>query len=106
MQSCMMGAPQLADWMKEHPAERLAGWRYEFGKRASRGANGGNQITSQFARSHRAGSLCRFLQDAHLVGPFAGGCPLYHRHILAAWAVLAFRNGVAGARYQHPNARA
>ena len=27
MQSCMMGAPQLTDWMKQHPAERLAGWR-------------------------------------------------------------------------------
>jgi hypothetical protein len=38
MQSCMMGAPQLAAWMKEHPAERLAGWRCELGKRASRGA--------------------------------------------------------------------
>jgi hypothetical protein len=38
MQSCMMGAPQLADWMKEHLAERLAGWRCEFGKRPSRGA--------------------------------------------------------------------
>jgi hypothetical protein len=25
--SCMMGAPQLADWMKQHPADRLAGWR-------------------------------------------------------------------------------
>jgi hypothetical protein len=23
MQSCLMGAPQLAEWMKEHPAERL-----------------------------------------------------------------------------------
>jgi len=38
MQSCMMGAPQLADWMKEHPAERLAGWRCEIGKRDGRGA--------------------------------------------------------------------
>ena len=38
MQSCMMGAPQLADWMKQHPSERLAGWRCEFGKRQSRGA--------------------------------------------------------------------
>jgi hypothetical protein len=38
MQSCMMGAPQLAAWMKEHPAERLAGWRCEIGKRESRGA--------------------------------------------------------------------
>ena len=24
VQSCLMGAPQLADWMKQHPAERLA----------------------------------------------------------------------------------
>jgi hypothetical protein len=24
MLSCLMGAPQLADWMKQHPAERLA----------------------------------------------------------------------------------
>jgi hypothetical protein len=38
VQSCMMGAPQLADRMKEHPAERLAGWRCEIGKRESRGA--------------------------------------------------------------------
>jgi hypothetical protein len=38
MQSCLIGAPQLADWMKEHPAERLAAWRCEFGKRPSRGA--------------------------------------------------------------------
>ena len=27
MQSCLMGAPQLAEWMKQHPAERLASWR-------------------------------------------------------------------------------
>ena len=38
MQSCLMGAPQLADWMKQHPAERLAAWRCVIGKRASRGA--------------------------------------------------------------------
>ena len=25
MQSCLMGAPQLAEWMNQHPAERLAG---------------------------------------------------------------------------------
>lgn len=31
MQSCLMGAPQLADWMKNHPAERLAGWRCVIG---------------------------------------------------------------------------
>jgi hypothetical protein len=38
MQSCLMGAPQLAEWMKEHPAERLAAWRCEIGKRDGRGA--------------------------------------------------------------------
>jgi hypothetical protein len=27
MQSCLMGVPQLAEWMKQHPAERLAAWR-------------------------------------------------------------------------------
>jgi hypothetical protein len=37
MQSCLMGAPQLADWMKEHPDQRLAAWRCVVGKR-SRGA--------------------------------------------------------------------
>ena len=37
MQSCLMGAPQLADWMKFHPAERLAGWRCVFGKQERRG---------------------------------------------------------------------
>lgn len=37
MQSCLMGAPQLADWMREHPAERLAGWKCILGAR-SRGA--------------------------------------------------------------------
>jgi hypothetical protein len=31
MQSCLMGAPQLAEWMKDHPAERLAGWRCVMG---------------------------------------------------------------------------
>ncbi|WP_024516808.1 hypothetical protein [Bradyrhizobium sp. Tv2a-2] len=38
MQSCLMGAPQLADWMKQHPAERLAGWKCRMGKQESRGA--------------------------------------------------------------------
>ena len=32
VQSCLMGAPQLAEWMKQHPAERLAGWRCQVGK--------------------------------------------------------------------------
>jgi len=38
IQSCMMGAPQLADWMKQYPAERLAGWRCVIGKLEGRGA--------------------------------------------------------------------
>jgi hypothetical protein len=37
MQSCQMGAPQLAEWMKQHPAERLAAWRCVIGKQDSRG---------------------------------------------------------------------
>jgi hypothetical protein len=38
MHSCLMGAPQLAEWMNQHPAERLAGWRCVIGKQDSRGA--------------------------------------------------------------------
>jgi hypothetical protein len=38
MQSCLMGAPQLAEWMKQHPAERLAAWRCVLGKQEGRGA--------------------------------------------------------------------
>ncbi|MEA2888743.1 MAG: hypothetical protein QOD11_3103 [Bradyrhizobium sp.] len=38
MQSCLMGAPQLADWMKQHPAERLAAWRCVIGQQQGRGA--------------------------------------------------------------------
>lgn len=37
VQSCLMGAPQLADWMKQHPAERLAAWRCVIGKQEKRG---------------------------------------------------------------------
>nr|WP_247376690.1 MULTISPECIES: hypothetical protein [unclassified Bradyrhizobium] len=36
MQSCLMGAPQLADWMKLHPVERLAGWRCVIGTQDGR----------------------------------------------------------------------
>jgi len=38
MQSCLMGAPQLAEWMKQHPSERLAAWRCAMGKQDGRGA--------------------------------------------------------------------
>lgn len=38
MQSCLMRAPQLAAWMKEHPAKRLAAWRCVIGKQDGRGA--------------------------------------------------------------------
>jgi hypothetical protein len=37
MQTCLTGAPQLAEWMKQHPAERLAAWRCVFGKQDGRG---------------------------------------------------------------------
>ena len=35
--SCLMGAPQLAEWMRQHPTERLAAWRCIFGKLDGRG---------------------------------------------------------------------
>jgi hypothetical protein len=38
MQSCLMGVPQLADWMQQHPAERLAAWRCVIGKPDGSGA--------------------------------------------------------------------
>jgi hypothetical protein len=38
VQSCLMGAPQLAEWMNQHPAERLAAWRCVIGKQDRRGA--------------------------------------------------------------------
>jgi hypothetical protein len=38
VQSCLMGAPQLAEWMNQHPAERLAAWRCVIGKNDGRGA--------------------------------------------------------------------
>ena len=37
MQSCLMGAPQLAEWMKQHPAHRLAAWRCVIGKQDQKG---------------------------------------------------------------------
>jgi hypothetical protein len=37
VQSCLMGAPQLAEWMNQHPAERLAAWRCVIGKQDRRG---------------------------------------------------------------------
>jgi hypothetical protein len=38
MQSCLVGAPQLAKWMKPHPAERLTAWRCMIGDQDRRGA--------------------------------------------------------------------
>ncbi len=36
MKSCLMRAPQLPEWMKQHPAERLAAWRRVIGKQDGR----------------------------------------------------------------------
>jgi hypothetical protein len=33
-----MGVPPLADWMQQHPAERLAAWRCVIGEPDGRGA--------------------------------------------------------------------
>ena len=38
MQSCLIGVPQLAEWMKQHSTERLAGWRCVIGKQDGKGA--------------------------------------------------------------------
>jgi hypothetical protein len=37
VQSRLMGAPQLAEWMNQHPAERLAAWRCVIGQHNGRG---------------------------------------------------------------------
>jgi hypothetical protein len=36
VQSCLMGTPQLAQWMKLHPADRLAEWKCVIGKQNAR----------------------------------------------------------------------
>ena len=36
MRFCLMSAAQLADLMKQHPAERLAAWRCVVGKQGGR----------------------------------------------------------------------
>jgi hypothetical protein len=36
MQACLMGAPQLAEWMSGHPGFRLARWKCTIGKAAER----------------------------------------------------------------------
>ena len=38
VQSCLVGVPQITDWMKRHPAERLAAWRCVIGNQGGRGA--------------------------------------------------------------------
>ncbi len=38
LQACLMGAPQLADWMKDRPGYRLAGWRCVIGDRSAKNA--------------------------------------------------------------------
>lgn len=36
MQACLMGVPQLAEWMSGRPAYRLAQWKCVLGKPAER----------------------------------------------------------------------
>ncbi len=33
MQTCMLGQPALAEWLKSFPQYRLAGWRCQIGER-------------------------------------------------------------------------
>jgi hypothetical protein len=44
VQSCLMGAPQLAEWMKQHPAERLAAWRASLANRMAGELRGGINV--------------------------------------------------------------
>lgn len=37
LQSCLMGAPQLAEWMKQYPADRLATWKCIVGNNEKKG---------------------------------------------------------------------
>lgn len=32
MQECMLGQPQLAEWMKDHPGQYIASWRCSYGE--------------------------------------------------------------------------
>lgn len=36
LQSCQMGMPQLAEWMKQRPTFRLARWKCQIGQRNQR----------------------------------------------------------------------
>ncbi|UGY15145.1 hypothetical protein HAP48_0042575 [Bradyrhizobium septentrionale] len=38
MTQCMVGLPAIAEWMKQHPAERLAGWKCQLGTREQKAA--------------------------------------------------------------------
>lgn len=38
MTGCLVGLPQLAEWMKGHPAHRLASWKCSIGGGDRRGA--------------------------------------------------------------------
>jgi hypothetical protein len=74
MQSCMMAVPQLAEWMKQHPAERLARWRRMIGKRDGSRAWGGEQLASrEFAADPIAGGAV--LRDGESVEVFRCGRP-------------------------------
>lgn len=35
LQGCLMGAPQLAEWMKEKPGYRLAKWKCQMGDKGN-----------------------------------------------------------------------
>ncbi len=67
MQSCLMGAPQLAQWMTQHPAERLAAWR------CARSASG------MLAREQEGGKMHSLISPGHIEAdrvpaPDAGHC--------------------------------
>ena len=38
MQSCLVGAPQFAEWMKQYPEERLTAWECMIGNKNRSGS--------------------------------------------------------------------
>ena len=71
MQSCLMGAPQLAEWMN-HPAERLAGMALRDGQAGWQGrlAEGGKR-----GRMSEAKSAFRLCLSPHIRFAHAGYLP-------------------------------
>ncbi len=72
MQSCLMGAPQLAEWMNQHPAERLAAWRCVIGQAGRPGRLRASETRGSIASPHLTGGLVLLQVGTELVTPTDG----------------------------------